>query len=73
MKLTPTYSIIEILDFICLLDIEELEILSELVIEEQERYSINELSIIYANVSRQAQRLVIESTGKVLENVWKWK
>lgn len=69
----PTYSTTEILDFICLLDIEELEILSELVIEEQERYSITEIQIIYANVSRQAQRLVIESTGKVLENVWKWK
>jgi hypothetical protein len=69
----PTYTTIEILDFICSLDMDEMEILSELVIEEKERYTIHEHSIIYANFSKQVQRLVKESTGRVLEQIWKWK
>jgi hypothetical protein len=52
---------------------DEMEILSELVIEEKEKFTINEHSSIYASFQKQVQGLVKESTGRVLEQIWKWK
>lgn len=69
----PTYTTPEILALIPSLDMDEMEILSELVIEEKEKFTINEHSSIYASFQKQVQGLVKESTGRVLEQIWKWK
>ncbi len=72
-QVTPTYTTPEILALIPNLDMDEMEILSELVIEEKDEYTIVEHSIIYDSFQKQVQRLVKESTGRVLEQIWKWK
>lgn len=68
--MTPTYSITEILDFLHLLDLDELTILGELITEEIERYTIQELSIIHANFFRQVQRVAKKEADRVMEQIW---
>lgn len=71
--LRPTYTTIEILDFLCRLDLDELAILGELVTDESDRYTIRELSIIHANFQRQVFKVVKRSACKVMEQIWKFR
>lgn len=68
--MTPTYTAIEIIEIICLLDLDELAILGELITEEIERYTIQELSIIHANFFRQVQRVAKKEADRVMEQIW---
>lgn len=69
--MTPTYTAIEILDFLHLLDLDELSILGELIMEDLELYTITELSIIHANFSRQVKKVARERAWEVMEQIWK--
>lgn len=69
--MTPTYTAIEILDFLNRLDLDELAFLGEVVTEEFERYKVNELAIIHANFARRVQRLAKEQAEMVMAKIWK--
>lgn len=71
--MTPTYSITEILDFLHLLDLDELTILGELITEEVERYTITHLSIIHTNFAWRVRVLAKKEAEKVMEQIWKIK
>lgn len=67
----PTYTFCEIIDFLHRLDLDEMTILGELITEEAERYTINELSILHANFRRQLRVLVQDKAMEVMEQIWK--
>lgn len=69
--MTPTYSAIEILDFLHLLDLDELAILGELITEEVERYTITDLHIIHANFERQVKIIAKKEAQRVMDEIWK--
>lgn len=69
--MNPTYSSTEILDFLHRLDIDELAILGEIITEEAEQYTIQDLSIIYANFARQVKRVAKKEAQKVMDRIWR--
>lgn len=69
--MTPTYTAIEILDFLHRLDIDELTILGEIITEEIQQYTIQELYIIHANFAKQVKRVAKQEAQNVMDRIWR--